>query len=81
MLESSNGMCAFCGEGASEVVSKSGEGGSEKLIADKSLPVGEKVLRLERQKMRTAWLVGVSSRMETVPDMKVETNSAALQTW
>ena len=45
--ESSNGMCGFCGKGASEVVSKSGEGGSERLIADKSSPVGEKVLRLE----------------------------------
>ena len=39
MLESPNGMCGFCGKGASEVVSKSGEGGSK-------LPGSEKLLYL-----------------------------------
>ena len=39
VLESSNGMCGFCGKGASEVVSKSGEGGSK-------LPGSEKLLYL-----------------------------------
>lgn len=81
VLEWSNRMCGFCGKGASEVVSKSGEGGSERVIANKSSPVGEKVPRLERRKMRTAWLVGFSSWMGTVLDMEVETNSAAPQTW